>query len=89
MTSDKKTASKKSAFMLITMDDGTQHEARIGRPMVAVTFERTVGRGPGESIEDTMRLAYIALGHPEGTDGFDTWMEKVDDIDLVESGPKA
>lgn len=76
--------------VVVTYEDGKVAEFNPRKPRLLLNFEEKYGtvEAVEESAASMIRLAHMALG---GKTGFDTWVDKIDDIELVqdEETPKA
>jgi hypothetical protein len=79
--------------MVVVMEDGTKYEVKI-KPKDIVDFERKFNIAVSvlqqeQRYEWLLYLAWLGAKRNGVTDDYDTWISKVDDLDLDGGNPKA
>jgi len=79
--------------MVVVMEDGTKYEVKI-KPKDIVDFERKFNIAVSvlqeeQRYEWLLYLAWLGAKRNGVTDDYDTWISKVDDLDLNGGNPKA
>lgn len=79
--------------MVVVMEDGTKYEVKI-KPKDIVDFERKFNIAVSvlqeeQRYEWLLYLAWLGAKRNGVTDDYDTWISKVDELDLDGGNPKA
>jgi len=79
--------------IVVVMEDGTKYEVKI-KPKDIVDFERKFNIAVSvlqqeQRYEWLLYLAWLGAKRNGVTDDYDTWISKVDDLDLNGGNPKA